>query len=250
MIEYKSEQERLASLGRLAGGIVHNLKTPIMSISGAVEGLRNLVAKYEQSIYDQSVTTSDHREIASDMHTLLNQVQAYCSYMSDIVDTVKGQATTHCDSNNESFTIHELVKRIELLLKHEMLRLNCILNTDIKMDFSTELYGDVNCLVQVFDNIIVNAIQAYEGKKGRIDLVIEEDEGSILFAVRDYAKGIPVTVKEKLLKEMVTTKGVEGTGLGMMISNSIVKARFQGKMWFKSIEGKGTTFYVRIPRKK
>ena len=58
------------------------------------------------------------------------------------------------------------------------------MNTDIKMDFSTELYGDVNCLVQVFDNIIVNAIQ-YEGKKGRIDLVIEEDEGAyyLLFVI-------------------------------------------------------------------
>lgn len=241
------EQERLASLGQLIGGIAHNLKTPIMSISGAVEGLKDLVAEYEHSIGDASVSEEDHREIAGEMRTWLNKIQPYCSYMSDIIDTVKGQTMNFTTTMMTRFTIPELLKRIDLLLKYELIKLNCTLNTVIKVNPSTELYGDINSLVQVFDNIIINAIQAYEGKDGVIDFIIEENTDNILFTVRDYGKGIPEKVKEKLLKEMVTTKGTAGTGLGLYMSNSTIKARFEGKMWFESGEGQGTTIYIRIP---
>lgn len=244
------EQERLASLGQLIGGIAHNLKTPIMSISGAVEGLKDLVYEYEQSVGDETVTAEDHREIAEEMRTWLNKIQPYCAYMIDIIDTVKGQAMSLSNTTMVSFSVHELVKRIELLLKYELLRFSCTLNTEIKVDSSTELFGDINSLIQVFDNIIINAIQAYEGKSGKIEFIIEEINDNILFTVRDYAKGIPRKVKDKLLKEMVTTKGTAGTGLGLYMSYSTIKARFEGKMWFESTEGKGTTFHIQLPRKK
>lgn len=61
------ERERLASLGQLIGGIAHNLKTPIMSISGAAEGLTDLVTEYDKSIGDKDVTEQDHHDIAKDM---------------------------------------------------------------------------------------------------------------------------------------------------------------------------------------
>ena len=244
------EQERLASLGQLIGGIAHNLKTPIMSISGAVEGLKDLVYEYEQSADDETVTAEDHREIAEEMRTWLKKIQPYCAYMSDIIDTVKGQAMSLSNTTMISFSVYELVKRIELLLKYELIRFNCTLNTEVKVNSSTELYGDINSLVQVFDNIIINAIQAYEGKNGKIEFTIEESNDSILFTVKDYAKGIPHRVKDKLLKEMVTTKGTAGTGLGLYMSYSTIKGRFEGKMWFESTEGKGTTFYIQLPRKK
>lgn len=243
------EQERLASLGQLIGGIAHNLKTPIMSIAGAVEGLKDLVTEYEQSVGDETVSVEDHHEIAEEMRNWLNKIQPYCSYMSDIIDTVKGQTMNFTTTMMTRFTIPELVKRIDLLLKYELIKLSCTLNTVIKVNSSTELYGDINSLVQVFDNIIINAIQAYEGKDGVIDFIIEERADNILFTVRDYGKGIPEKVKDKLLKEMVTTKGTSGTGLGLYMSNSTIKARFEGRMWFESEEGQGTTIYIQIPLK-
>jgi len=244
------EQERLASLGKLIGGIAHNLKTPIMSISGAVEGLKDLVTEYERSAEDQTVTAGDHHEIASEMHAWLSKIQPYCSYMADIIDTVKGQALTSSNASMISFSVNELVRKIELLLKYELMKSGCTFNTDFKVNSSVELFGDINSLVQVFDNIIINAIQAYEEKNGIIELTIEQTEENILFSVKDYAKGIPLSIRHRLLKEMVTTKGTAGTGLGLYISCSIIKTRFDGTMWFKTTEGKGTTFYVQIPRKR
>lgn len=244
------EQERLASLGQLIGGIAHNLKTPIMSIAGAVEGLKDLVSEYDQSIEDAGVTAEDHHEIAAEMRSWLDKIKPYCAYMTDIIDTVKGQAMKFNVTTMMSFTVNELVKRIELLMKYELIRYKCQLNTTIDVNYNTELYGDINSLVQVFDNIIINAIQAYKKKNGQIDFMVSENQEGVLFSLRDYAKGIPESIKHKLLKEMVTTKGKDGTGLGLYMSHSTIKGRFGGKMWFESEEGKGTTFYILIPRRK
>ena len=96
------------------------------------------------------------------MQSWLNKIKPYCSYVSDIIDAVKGQAVKLSASSTVSFTINELVKRIQLLMKYELIRYKCELNTRINVNLSSELYGDINSLIQVFDNIIINAIQAYE----------------------------------------------------------------------------------------
>ncbi len=247
--EILMEQERLASLGQLIGGIAHNLKTPIMSIAGAIEGISELVEEYEDSIDDEEVTVQDHKEIAQEMYDWLNKMKPYCSYMSDIISAVKGQAVQLNTSLNYGFTLDELVKRIQILMKHELIKGNCTLNVHSTIDFETILKGDINSLVQVFNNIIANAIQAYGNKNGIIDIYIDKDREreEILFTITDYACGISEDIKDKLLKEMITTKGTKGTGLGLYMSYSTIKGRFSGEMWFDSNEDTGTSFYISIP---
>jgi two-component system sensor histidine kinase HupT/HoxJ len=241
------EQERLVSLGQLIGGIAHNLKTPIMSLAGGIEGLRDLINEYIRSIGDPEVTEEDHREIAQDMLDWLDKMKPYCSYMSDVITTVKGQAVHLNASSGMGFTLNELIKRIDILMKHELIKANCTLETDIQVHLNTELKGDVNTLVQIFDNLIINAIHSYEGKNGRIVLKITRVGDTIEFSVRDFGKGIPGEIKDRLFKEMVTTKGKNGTGLGLYMSYSTIKGRFGGNMWFTSKKDRGTTFYVSIP---
>ena len=110
------ESERLASLGQLIGGIAHNLKTPIMSISGAAEGLTDLVKEYDSSIDDPEVNSQDHHDIAKDMNDWIVKIKEYTEYMSDIITAVKGQAVTLSETENVSFDIDELVKRVNILM--------------------------------------------------------------------------------------------------------------------------------------
>jgi len=245
--EILMEQERLASLGQLIGGIAHNLNTPIMSLAGGIEALKDLAEEYDESIDDKSVTFEDHHEIAKEMLDWLLKMKPYCSYMSDVISTVKGQAVKLIDSTTIKFTLEELVKRIDILMKHELKKSHCVLNIDIKVDPYTEIKGEVNNLVQVFDNIIINAIHAYEGNGGVIDFTIVRNDDKIEFIINDYGKGIPQEVQDKLFKEMVTTKGKGGNGLGLYMSYSSIKGRFGGNMWFVSNEGKGTAFYISLP---
>ena len=242
------ESERLASLGQLIGGIAHNLKTPIMSISGALEGLKNLIKEYEDSIDDPEVNSQDHHDIANDMSEWVSKIKDYTEYMSDIITAVKGQAVTLSETASVHFTIDELVKRVNILMKHELKNALTYLNISMKTDEHTVINGDINSLVQVINNMISNAIQAYNGETNKnIELIIESKNNNIYISVKDYASGMPKNVQEKLFKEMITTKGKNGTGLGLYMSYSTIKAHFNGDIVFESEEGKGTTFTIILP---
>ena len=242
------EKERLASLGQLIGGIAHNLKTPIMSISGAAEGLTDLINEYDSSIEDPEVNFNDHHEIANDMRKWIKKVREYTSYMSDVITAVKGQAVALTNDNTTTFTIDELTKRVNILMRHELK--NALINLNLKTDIdpNISINGDVNSLVQVINNMLSNSIQAYGGRKNEnIDMTISKFNNDVVITITDYASGMSKEIKDKLFKEMITTKGKNGTGLGLFMSYSNIRAHFNGNITFESEEGKGTTFSIYIP---
>lgn len=243
------ERERLASLGQLIGGIAHNLKSPIMSISGATEGLTDLIKEYEESIVDKDVTIDDHLAIANDMRDWISKIKSYLEYMSDIITAVKGQAVALSKNTVDSFTVEELTKRVDILMKHELKKALITLNLDLKVPTSLMIHGNINGLVQVINNMISNAIQAYKGKEGQtIDLIITQEKNDVIVSVRDYAGGLPKEVQEKLFKEMITTKGKDGTGIGLFMSYSNIRAHFNGDITYSTEEGKGTIFNIILPQ--
>ena len=243
------ERERLASLGQLIGGIAHNLKSPIMSISGATEGLTDLIREYEESIVDKDVTIDDHLAIANDMKDWISKIKSYLEYMSDIITAVKGQAVALSENTVDSFTVEELTKRVDILMKHELKKALITLNLDLKVPTSLMIHGNINGLVQVINNMISNAIQAYKGKEGQtIDLIIAQEKNDVIVSVRDYAGGLPKEVQEKLFKEMITTKGKDGTGIGLFMSYSNIRAHFNGDITYSTEEGKGTIFNIILPQ--
>lgn len=279
------EKERLATLGAMIGGVAHNLKTPIMSIAGATEGLEDLVNEYKNSVGDPEVTVDDHHAIANDMMEWVTKIRSYDGYMSDIITAVKGQAVNMNENQDESFTVDELLSRVNILMKHELKNGQVALNEDVSIDNSVKFNGNVNSLVQVINNLISNAIQAYppidpaditaatgssfikgngaDNGSGKtigqkisnittsrtIDLIISSKDDKILIQVVDHASGMPDEVKSKLFKEMITTKGHNGSGLGLFMSFSTIKGNFHGDMTFESELGKGTTFNITLPRK-
>ena len=243
------ERERLAGLGQLIGGIAHNLKTPIMSIAGAVQGLENLIREYDESIDDPLVNSQDHHDIAKDMEEWIPKIRAHLEYMSDIITTVKGQAVASLSSDDtEEFTINELIKRVNILMKHELKNAYIYMNVVMKTDENQIIKGNVNSLVQVVNNMISNAIQAYEGKHDQnIEMIVNKKENNIVISITDFAGGLPQEVRDRLFKEMVTTKGKNGTGLGLYMSYSNIKAHFGGDITYVTETGKGTTFNIIIP---
>lgn len=245
--EVLMESDRLASLGQLIGGIAHNLKTPIMSISGNLQGLQDLVTEYDLSIGDKEVNDNDHKEIANEMKELIEKTKIHLSYMSDIITVVKGQAVQTTEA--QIFSPTDVLNRIDILMKHNLKKALVNLNIDIEEQCKTAyLKGDINGLVQVIDNIIQNAIYSYNNVPNKsINLKVYKEDNMIVFKVIDYGCGIPRNVQEKLFKEMITTRGKNGTGLGLYMSYSMIKGNFKGDMYFETEEEKGTTFYIKIP---
>ena len=242
------EKERLASLGQLIGGISHNLKTPIMSISGAAEGLTDLINEYDASIGDPEVTNNDHHAIANDMREWITKIHSYTSYMSDIITAVKGQAVNLSENENNEFTVDELFKRVNILMKHEISNASLTLTLDVQVPSSTTLVGDINSLVQVINNLITNAIQSYNGRKGEeIKVLAQKLDNNLIISVIDHGCGMTKEVQDKLFNTMITTKGKNGTGLGMFMSYSTIKGHFNGDITFETEVNKGTTFNVILP---
>lgn len=244
------ERERLASLGQLIGGIAHNLKTPIMSIFGATEGLLDLIKEYDASIEDSDVTPKDHHDIAKDMNSWVEKIRTYAEYMSDVITAVKGQAVNFASTNNIHFYMDELLKNINILMKHELKNALVTLNVTNNVPSNIYINGDINCLVQVINNMITNAIQSYNNVPNKtIDLILNVKDNNLIIQIKDYGPGISKEVQEKLFKEMITTKGKNGTGLGLFVSYSTIKAHFNGSILCDSSKS-GTTFSIVIPLNK
>ena len=245
------ERERLSTLGQMIGGIAHNLKTPIMSISGAIEAISDLIKEYELSIDNPQVNSEDHHAIAKDMSGWVDKIKNYLEYMSDVITAVKGQAVNFSEEEQFTFTISELIKHVNILMKHELKNAIVYLNTDIQCNDNTTIKGNLNSLVQVMNNMISNAIQAYAGvPEQNIDLTVKNQGKNVIISIKDYGPGLPEKVQEKLFKEMITTKGKNGTGLGLYMSYSNIKAHFRGDITVDTQEGKGTTFNIILPEYK
>ena len=243
------EQERLASLGQMIGGIAHNLKTPIFSVAGGLEGLSDLIKEYDESIDDPSVNNQDMHDIANDMNEWIVKLREHVTYMSDVITTVKGQAVSMSEEQCVDFPVSELFQHVEILMQH-MLK-EKLATLEIKNDISDDvkINGNINSLVQVINNLISNAIEAYgENQDKKVELSAKNSSDKITISVKDFGPGLSDDVKNKLFKEMITTKGKNGTGLGLFMSYSNIKAHFNGDVTFET-SSKGTTFNVIIPIK-
>ena len=243
------EQERLAALGQMVGGLAHNLKTPIMSISGSSAAMDNLVDEALVSLGDADVTKADYEEIYGEMHDWLMKIREACAYMSDIITAVKGQAGAVNVNNEElDFSLLDALKRVHLLLRHEFLNSGCTMEVQNTLDVDVLLHGDINNMVQVLTNIVSNAIDAQtQMHPGCIVVRIEKDAASLRILVIDNGPGVPNSVKNRLFKQMITNKGAKGTGLGVYISNSVIRGKFSGEMWVEDNATGGSVFGISIP---
>lgn len=102
----------------------------------------------------------------------------------------------------------------------------------------------------VFQNYISNAMK-YTPEKGKIEVAITKKGKEVLISVKDNGMGIPKNQQDKIFSKLfradnVREKETDGTGLGLYIVKSVIE-QFGGKVWFESVENKGTTFYASIP---
>ena len=246
--ERMMEQERFAFLGQMIGGLAHNLKTPIMSIAGSISEAEVLVDECISSMSDDDVTDDDYLEIYGEMREWFTRAKESTVYMSDIITAIKDQAKHISTDENITFTISEVLRRCTLLMRHELMNSGCQLTHIYDDTEEITLQGDVNNLVQVIGNLLSNAIYAQKQvAAGEIELEINHDDKQLYIKVKDRGPGISEKVASQLFKNMITTKGSMGSGLGLFISNTVIRGKFKGSMWGENREGGGSIFGIAIP---
>ena len=226
--------EKLASLGRLAAGVAHEIGNPLTSISTFAQLLREMATdEFSQSSLD-----------------IIN------NHIQRITDIVRQMSTF---SRPDSTNIKEAQLNDILRSSLDLMRLDKRMKStiEIAVNLDPELPKtmiDEGQISQIFINIILNALDAMpEG--GKLSVATRrgsDDQGSdaILMEFADTGAGIPAGDIEKIFDPFYTTKEAgKGTGLGLAVSYSIIK-RYKGDIKVESQPGKGTTFTLILPVKK
>jgi len=240
-----AEKSRLTLLNNLIGGIAHNIKSPLMSSAGGMLIIKNHTDKlYRLLKNNENYETC--KNILDDMSKWEDNIKNYLMYISDIISTVKEQSTNLNHNKESHFTISEILKKIDILIGFELKKYHCKLNKILNTDTNETVRGDIVVLTQILNNVIINAMQSYENG-GLIEFTILKDKFNIIFTIKDYGIGIESKIKDKLLKQMITTKGINGTGLGLYISNIALRGMFKGSLNIESEVNMGTTINIKIP---
>jgi len=224
------EQERLASLGQLAGGMAHDINTPIATIRMGIDFFNGKYPYTEQE------------------EKMLSAMKISAAKITEIVESVRNQIRNTGESQKTDFLLSKVIDNIKILVNNELEKNKCKLL--VNMEEEINLYGDFGKLSQVIMNIVMNAIQAYNGEHGEVKVRAYTENDNAVISIIDNAGGIPQKIADGLFKEILTTKGTKGTGFGLYFAKSMVRAEFNGDITFETEEGKGTAFYIRIPIKK
>lgn len=182
------------------------------------------------------------------MKEWLEKMKEQMEIISDAITAIKSQIVILNNDEKTVFSVDELVKYIDILMKNTLKQKLIILNFTIKVPKDvTMIKGNFNSLVQVINNLIMNSIDSYEGKTNQIiEVVIDKKENNLIISVIDNGKGIPKSIQNKIFKEIIYSNSEEKNGLSLFVSYSNIKAGFGGEMNFESNKN-GTKFNIILP---
>lgn len=222
------ESERIASIGRMAAGVAHEINNPMSGILIYAELLK-------QSLKDDPQHLEDAEEI-------IHQTLRCKRIVSDLLEFSRRSV-----GKISSFGVGELIDKTLDLLVNQALFQNISTTKQIDADMP-DMVGDMAQLQQVFTNLFINAADAMEGK-GRLEIKVQFDSDKNQFHIKvsDTGPGIPETVREKIFDFFFTTKAPgKGTGLGLTITKNIITLH-GGNITIDSPPEGGTTFIIELP---
>ena len=220
------QSEKLASVGQLTAGIVHDVKNPLAVIKGLAEELA------EEGGLD--AFTIDGLETIRDSASKANSI------VTDLLKFAR-QSTPEMQTRDMRTTLESVFRLTEYLLRKG----NVTLVTDLPLTSVMATY-DAQQIEQVLINLVTNAVQAMpEG--GTLDVLLKEQDDKLFITLRDSGGGISEENLVRIFDPFFTTKPEgEGTGLGLSVSYGIV-SRHGGLIEVESEIGIGSTFIVTLP---
>ena len=265
------QSEKMASIGRLAAGVAHEINNPtgfvssnLKTLSDYIEDIMGLFKEYRKLISNLKKN--------SDICGPLSEISEQLKRIVDLENEVDLEFVLKdiFDLIDESKEGTERIKKIVQDLKDfahpgqdkpKFADINQNIDSTVnvvwnELKYKADVikdYGDlprVQCypqlLNQVFMNLLINAVQSIE-KRGEINIKTRADNGYVEIKISDTGSGIPKENLNRIFDPFFTTKDVgKGTGLGLNVAYNIIK-KHHGKIDVNSGVGKGTTFTIKIP---
>ena len=237
-----TQSDKLATIGLLSAGVIHEINNPLFAIQGIFLLLKENLAGIQQSLRGQGISVAETQPLFEEVKTSLDQGAECVEHISKIVKDIrvfsrtdKGQKV----SENVNVVLDGVIGIAWNAIKNK---------AELK-----KVYGDlpkINCnpqaLGQVFLNLLVNASQAITGH-GVITVKTYLQGAFVQVEISDTGGGIPEEIRDKIFDPFFTTKDSnQGTGLGLGICADIIK-KHSGTIGVESEVGRGTTFIVSLP---
>jgi two-component system nitrogen regulation sensor histidine kinase NtrY len=229
--EALAKSEREGAWREMARQVAHEIKNPLTPMKLSIQ--------YLQKASDSN--TVDVKQLTSNVaRTLVEQIDHLSKIASEF-----SQFANISNVKNELFDLHEILYSLSHLY-----------DSSEQVNFSWKpvlqkvmVEADRTQLNRLFTNLLQNAVEATlddEDEEERIVSLEERvEENHIIICVRDNGAGIPEQMRSKIFTPNFTTK-TSGTGLGLAMSKGIIE-QAKGRIWFETIEGEGTAFFVELP---
>lgn len=227
------QSEKLASVGRLAATVAHEINNPLFGILTNARLARKHVERTELAV-----------EKKAELVEKLGVIERESRRCGDIVRNLL-MFSRQAPPKLEEVDPAEVVERAVALIRHTY----SVLNIDLQVELqhgAARVKGDAGQLQQVLLVLLVNAQEAMP-QGGRVRVASRVEDGSVVISVKDDGPGIPEELRERVFEPFFTTKQ-DGprTGLGLAIAAGIVE-KHEGTIQVESKPGRGTEFTLRLP---
>jgi signal transduction histidine kinase len=220
-----AERERLASLGRMAATVAHEIKNPLSAIKSIAQVLRedeNLQHQYER-----------------DLGLIIGETDRLSQSVTQLLSFARKESAA-----GQPLSVDEVVRSVADLFRANAREQGIVIDCEVRIEI--ELEGkSVSAVRDALSNLVLNALQATP-PGGKVELIAALSHGELLISVRDSGAGVPVDLRERIWEPFFTTRQ-RGTGLGL----AIVRKRVQEVGGSATLDaggnGKGAVFLLRLP---
>ena len=220
----------MAELGQLSSGLIHDLATPLTTVSLNLEKLKS----------------KEHSRLLEQTREGIKRIE---NFMESARLQIKGQ------SQLSVFSVGEETQRTIHALQHKAFMAG-VRVTFNRPSEDLKLYGDPIKFYQIVTNLVANAIDAYTNMEvvpagHPVTVEVIKNKTAVVLTVSDRGIGIKPADQKKIFEPFFTTKGIEdGTGIGLAIVKNNVENDFLGRIAINSVVGKGTKFRVTFPTRR
>ena len=220
-----AERERMASLGRMAATVAHEIKNPLSAIKSIAQVMRE----------DESL----RNEYERDLGLIVGETDRLSQSVTQLLSFARKESPA-----GQPLSVDELVRSVADLFRANAREQGIALDCEVKVQ--AELAGrSVAALRDALSNLLLNAVQATP-QGGKVELIAAAANGDLVISVQDSGSGVPADLRERIWEPFFTTRQ-RGTGLGL----AIVRKRVQEVGGSASLEvshnGRGALFQLRLP---
>lgn len=223
----EEKNNRLATIGQMLSGVLHDFKNPMAIISGYVQ----LMAKADQPEMRKAYAES-----------ILKQFDQLNQMTRELLMFARGDRNILL----RKVFVHKFMDEVVELLAPELDSRGVKL--DINLDYRADIKLDQVKMKRAILNLARNAAEAMGPQGGTFGVRVwkDADMSQLVFALSDDGPGVPPEIRDRLFESFVTKGKKDGTGLGLAIVKKIVEEH-EGSIDFESETDVGTTFYIRLP---